>query len=122
VTFAGNEATAPQVVERYALFRAAELTVEHGYDYFIVIDRALNAQTVTHTGMPKTSSSTDSWTDWTTGARGTTTTSVTTQDIHTGTEHSAMKTIRMFKGAKPADDLQVYDAKSMVEMMGPSIK
>ena len=36
VTFTGNYNTAPETVDQYALFRSAELTVAHGFDYFIV--------------------------------------------------------------------------------------
>jgi len=121
VIFSGNEATSVDVVERYALFRAAELTTEKGYDYFIVLDRNIEAQTITHTGPPMTNSSTEPWSDPLTGAHGTVTTTTTTRDIDTGTAHSSMKMIRMFKGQKPADMTQSYDAKAMLKLMSQSI-
>ncbi len=37
VTFSGNYETAPQTVEQYTLYRAAELTVGSGFDYFVVV-------------------------------------------------------------------------------------
>jgi hypothetical protein len=37
VTFAGNYQTPRQVVEQYALYRAAELTSAAGFDYFVVL-------------------------------------------------------------------------------------
>ncbi|GAA0282676.1 hypothetical protein GCM10009127_25100 [Alteraurantiacibacter aestuarii] len=39
VTFSGNSLTSRDRVEGYLLYRAAELTVQNGYDYFIIIDR-----------------------------------------------------------------------------------
>jgi hypothetical protein len=36
VTFTGNFDTPTQTVDQYALYRCAELTNQHGYDYFIV--------------------------------------------------------------------------------------
>ncbi len=36
VTFTGNWDTPTQTVDQYALYRSAELTVDHGFDYFIV--------------------------------------------------------------------------------------
>ena len=39
VTFAGNCFTSRERVERYLLYRAAELTLEKDYDWFTVIDR-----------------------------------------------------------------------------------
>jgi len=40
VTFAGNSMTSRERVETYLLYRAAELTVERGYDSFTIVDRA----------------------------------------------------------------------------------
>ena len=39
VSFAGNTVTSRDTVERYLLFRAAELTLANGYDYFVMADR-----------------------------------------------------------------------------------
>lgn len=39
VSFAGNSLTSRDTVERYLLYRAAELTVEQGYDWFETADR-----------------------------------------------------------------------------------
>ena len=41
VTFAGNMLTTRERVESYLLFRAAELTVEQGFDWFVVVDREM---------------------------------------------------------------------------------
>jgi hypothetical protein len=35
VTFTGDYDTPTQTVDQYALYRSAELTVDHGFDYFI---------------------------------------------------------------------------------------
>jgi hypothetical protein len=39
ISFAGNSATSRQTVENYLLYRAAELTVQTGHDWFEVVDR-----------------------------------------------------------------------------------
>jgi hypothetical protein len=39
VTFDGNTLTSRERVEGYMLYRAAELTVQNGYDWFRVVDR-----------------------------------------------------------------------------------
>lgn len=44
ITFAGDGATAPELVEDYALLRAAELAVENGYDWFRIIGRSMDAE------------------------------------------------------------------------------
>ncbi len=118
VTFTGNQQTSAEVVGRYAIYRAAEITVDKGFDYFIVIDRDNSSATVVTTGPPMTSTGAPQ-TDLV--AHTTTTTTTTTQTVQVGTMHTSTKTIRMFKGQRPADNAQAYDAKSMVAMMAPSI-
>ena len=39
VTFAGNDLTGRETVETYLLYRAAELTIAQGYDWFETVDR-----------------------------------------------------------------------------------
>jgi len=45
VSFGGNSLTDRETVETYLLYRAAELTVEQGYDYFEVVERATDTDT-----------------------------------------------------------------------------
>lgn len=45
VTFQGNSLTQRETVERYLLYRAAELTREAGYDWFEMVDRDTDRQT-----------------------------------------------------------------------------
>lgn len=40
VSFGGNSLTDRETVENYLLYRAAELTVQQGYDHFILVNRA----------------------------------------------------------------------------------
>ena len=47
VTFAGNSLTSRETVERYLLYRAAELTVENGYDWFAMADRRTDRESRT---------------------------------------------------------------------------
>ncbi|MGF1464138.1 MAG: hypothetical protein ACFB2Z_13450 [Maricaulaceae bacterium] len=43
VQFSGNSLTDRQTVETYVLFRAAELTLQNGYDYFTIVLRDIDA-------------------------------------------------------------------------------
>ena len=45
VTFAGNSLTSRERVERYLLFRAAQLTTHQGFDWFQAVDRHTSRQT-----------------------------------------------------------------------------
>jgi hypothetical protein len=51
ISFDGNSLTDRETVETYLLYRAAELTVEEGYDHFMVVTRATDEDTrVTSSG------------------------------------------------------------------------
>ncbi len=52
VSFGGNSLTDRETVETYLLYRAAELTVENGFDYFEVVTRATDTQTQTYGHSP----------------------------------------------------------------------
>ncbi len=45
ITFRGNSSTARETVENSLLYRAAELTVQGGYDYFVVVENETEART-----------------------------------------------------------------------------
>jgi hypothetical protein len=41
IKFVGNSATSRETVEEYALYRAAEVTLENGHDYFKVVSKEI---------------------------------------------------------------------------------
>ena len=45
ITFRGNSATDRETVETYLLYRSAELTLQNGHDYFVVIERDTESHT-----------------------------------------------------------------------------
>lgn len=45
VTFTGNPSTPRETVQNYLLYRAAELTVQEGFDYFTIVDRDVERST-----------------------------------------------------------------------------
>jgi hypothetical protein len=126
VTYAGDNTMPPDLVDRYALYRSAEVTVAKGFDYFVVMDGQANASTMTNVmqnaGTPTTTIEHDI--DPQTGKMipVAVTTSNPSYMTTTSTAHTVTKTIRMFKGARPTDQTQAFDAKSMVTMMAPSIQ
>ncbi|HEY2658477.1 MAG TPA: hypothetical protein VGI79_02065 [Caulobacteraceae bacterium] len=48
VTFRGNSMTSRETVETYLLYRAAELTVNQGYDWFQTVDRTTDKHSETY--------------------------------------------------------------------------
>ena len=125
VTFSGNNNTTDDVVNRYALYRGAELTTQHGFDYFVVLDNndvAALTSTVNHnnTHETKIEHTIDPQTGKSIPVAVTTNSGSST--VTTQASHTVTKTIRMFTGSRPADNPDAYEAKSMVTMMAPSIQ
>lgn len=102
ITFAGNSQTPRQVVEDYLLYRAAEVTLANGYNYFIMADQDTEGDTryqnqiINYGGFGSYR--------WGPGfgiGVGTTT---------ARTEYEGQANIVMFKGAKPTQDVKAFDA------------
>ncbi|MEM9063090.1 MAG: hypothetical protein AAGD13_21720 [Pseudomonadota bacterium] len=112
VTFAGNTKTPRQTVENYLLYRAAEVTLESGHDWFQVAERDTEVQTRFRglsTGF---------------GPFFTSSGLVLSSTKHSGrasNRYEAFANIVVFDGEKPADDPDAYDAKSVIESLGPLI-
>lgn len=118
VTFTGNSLTPRDRVENYLLFRAAEITLQSGHDYFVVVDLQTDASTTYRTsfdGRPDYGyyrrhryypppyygsgfASTDAFTSYT-----------------------AYAVIVVFSGQKPTTDVKAFDARDLVQNLGPQI-
>jgi hypothetical protein len=125
VTFCGNDQTTDDIVNRYALYRAAEITTQRGFDYFVVLDNndvAALTSTVNHNNTKQTEiqHTVDPRTGKVIPVAVTTTSGSST--VTTTAAHTVTKTVRMFAGVRPTDNPDAYDARSMVTLMGPSIQ
>ena len=118
VTFAGNDLTAADTVQNYLLYRAAELTLDRGYDYFTVVDRNLDRSTA-YWGTGNTQLGSGYFTrrgDFIGGI------GVTTYSARPVDSYTAYADVVMFEGEKPADDVNAYDARSVLRQLGPTIE
>ena len=146
VSFYGNARTPVTTTDRYTLYRAAELTQEHGFDYFRVEDAkssaetgSTNSTTGTTTVVPTTTldvannpsvlpvpaGSIGTGLAGTTTATATTTTQVTSSVVSSSSSYTlftSQRTIRMYHGTPPADAPNVYSAAAIVNLMKPYIK
>jgi hypothetical protein len=118
VSFAGNSATALDAVQDYALYRAAELTLANGHDYFKVVDRSTDSRS-SGVGGPRVGVGVGSGSSGSSlgvglstmlGGGGYAETYTVTLDILT------------FAGAKPADDQTAYDARELIQRLEPAIQ
>ena len=132
VEFAGNSITSQQTVERYLLYRSAQLTLKQGYDWFQSIDRHTNRQTSVYSDPdPYYAGFGDPYFGFYRpgfgwgygyfgdpffgGAGG-------GFNIEQVTRYNATVEILMQHGAKPADNPHAYDARSVIEHLQGSIQ
>lgn len=122
VSFAGNASTPRETVQNYLLFRAAEVTLESGHDYFRVVDQDLERRTRYHgTAYPygfyrpywALDRDDDIFPYPFYGPS-----SVTAYPID---QYRAFADILVFEGEKPADDVNAYDARDVVEQLRPTL-
>ena len=119
LSFSGNDLTSRDTVENYMLFRAAELTLADGYDWFEIINRDTDTKTRTVTtwdndpfygGMSWRFYRGGRWGRW--GYYGAF--SDWDRETYQFTRYEAFAEIVMHKGSKPDGQPNAYDARSVV--------
>ncbi len=137
VNFQGNSMTSRETVEGYLLFRAAELTVQQGYDWFNVIDRNTDKRVQTYVdpdplyrpwyggyGYWRPSwryyGRGFGWRTWDPfwgdpfwGDR---------MDVRTIERFETSAEIVLGRGPKPADDPRAFDARAVIDNLRPRIQ
>lgn len=138
VTFSGNTLTSRDTVEGYLLYRAAELTLQQGCDWFVIDDRRLEHDVRTHVTPdtfyhpwygPAYLYWTPSWRyrrphlGWSVWSpyRGDPFWA-SHVDVRTVERFEASAEISLRHGAKPADDPKTFDARQVIEALGPKIQ
>lgn len=117
VTFAGNSQTARGTVENYLLYRAAEVTVKSGFDYFVIADRETEPTRTyisSFDGYPGFGyyRYSPGWYGY--GGMGMSTTA-------TITSYQAYADIVMFSGTKPVANVHAFNARDVMAALGPNI-
>ncbi|RZF66326.1 hypothetical protein EWE75_00180 [Sphingomonas populi] len=133
VSFAGNGYTPRETVERYLLFRAAELTVQQGYDYFVLADRQTDKSTRTYaTPEPFVGGPYGGWGPaWSYYGRGFGWRSWSPFgggpywdrgiDVQTIDKFEAHAEIVLGHGPKPERNVRAFDAHDVIKNLGPTI-
>ena len=138
VTFTGNTVTSRDTVEGYLLYRAAELTLQNGGDWFAMVDRQTDTRQRTFVDAdpfyhPWYGPGFAYWRPvWRYRGRGAAWRTYDpwfggpfwgdTTDIETVQNFEATAEIVTHKGAKPADDARAFDAHAVVENLKPKIR
>ncbi|MEL7487373.1 MAG: hypothetical protein AAGJ87_09195 [Pseudomonadota bacterium] len=113
IIFRGDGATPPDIVEDFALLRAAELTVENGYDWFRVVGRDLNGEERggANVGLGVGSGSF--------GRRGGVSVGVGGDLGRVGSRRFFTARLEaLFGSGEKPDDGEVYDARSIIDSIG----
>ncbi|MCA8890124.1 MAG: hypothetical protein KDA46_14915 [Parvularculaceae bacterium] len=110
VSFAGDGATPPELVEDFALLRAAEIAVENGYDWFRVVGRSMDAEEKGGVGLGAGVG---------TGSYGRSSSVGVGVGGNLGTVgarrfYTARLEVLFGSGDMPADNAGVYDARSVI--------
>ena len=116
ITFAGNSATSLDTVRSYMLYRAAEVTLESGHDYFVVVDQNTQS-TTTYRGTGSTPFG------FGTGFRGNGGFGVgfSSFSAYPDDSFTAWADIVVGNGPKPADDLNAYDARDVLGRLDSAV-
>ena len=111
VEFKGNGYTSRERVEVFVLYRCAELTVEKGYDYFVISRGDTENQQQSVQTTPGTFDATTTGS----GRHYSTSGTYTPGQTVTFNKRTATAVIKMFKGEKPADQPGAFVARELME-------
>ncbi len=120
ISFSGNSLTPRETVENYLLYRAAEVTLASGNDYFIVADTDTERSTTYHTtfsgfgGHPGFHSFRHVHSH---GFGGFSTATARPRD-----RYQAFANIIVGKGEKPADTPEAYDARDVLQRLAGTVE
>jgi hypothetical protein len=123
IVFRGNSSTTREAVETFLLYRAAELTVESGFDYFIVSEQDTEANKRYSAAPPNPAFYGRYYYGygpyccafpyyaygWGWGSP------YDDYSMREYTRYTAIAFITMHKGSKPADNPQAFDARSVMD-------
>lgn len=135
VNFAGNSLTSRETVERYLLYRSAEVTVDQGFDWFSLVERETDRRTRTYVNPDPygpfgsygwwrpswryygSSWGWRRWDPWYGDPFW-----ADRMDTRTIEKFEASAEIVLGKGPKPAGDPRAFDARDVMTNLGPSIQ
>lgn len=115
-----NGFTNQQTTSMHALYRAAELTVENGFDFFVIASGANNSTSMAM-AMPGSSTSNTTVNAYGSTAYARTTTTYAPTTVVPMVFPNSTLTIKSFKGVKPEEATNAYDARAVMKYLGPQI-
>jgi hypothetical protein len=118
ISYLGQSGVLQTTADLYGMFRCAELTVEKGYDYFVVLEESSNKDINTNAS---NSLSTHTDPPGRSGAPAITTVRSTTT-VSTSSQYSTVRQIKVYRGSKPEENPHAYNAREVMSYLEPKIK
>jgi hypothetical protein len=115
VSFAGNAATTRQTTEDYLLYRAAELTVQTGHDWFEEVDRNTVQEYSGYGGSPQVGVGLGGGSNFGVGL------SLPLFGGGGGGRYTASMDILVHEGEKPQENSNAYHAFSVISRLQPKV-
>jgi hypothetical protein len=125
IIFAGNSVTSRRTVDTYLLYHAAEVTLATGHDWFVITDRDMDAAT-RYSGWVDSSPGFGFGPGWWGPGGGSFGgfgfgMGFGTVSAYPITRYTAQATIVVFSGEKPADNINAYDARDVIDRLRPTV-
>jgi hypothetical protein len=117
VSFSGNPSTPRETVQNYLLYRAAELTMQNGYDYFTVVERDVERSTRYYSQGYVDDFGFYDYPYYRRGFRRFYRPSFYSTSAYPVSEYSSVADIVMAEGEKPKGDPNAYDALDVVQQL-----
>jgi hypothetical protein len=115
ITFEGNSSTERSTLENYVLYRAAEITLEEGFDHFVLIDQSVESES-------KFRSDLDTYGPGFIGRRGFYYgTGYHNPTVRERKSYTAGAVFEARKGDKPANNENAYDARQIQQNLAAVI-
>jgi len=128
IKFSGNDYNSPQQARMYVLYRAAQVTIEQGYQYFVVVSSSdskeninLRTKKVTKTLYPSVRSDSTDYTDTEIESYSVSQSNVSNCANSAKCSSSNSAVIKMFNGDVPAGFPQAYVAEDVIAHYGYAI-
>ena len=118
MSFKGNGHTSKERVQLYLLYRCAQVTRQYGYDYFIVTNGGTEARTGYFSNYSANTTPSAFGTGNSAFASAQTYGFGATIPIR---KYGTDALIKMFKGHKPPDDPNAYNARETLQYLGPQL-
>jgi len=117
VSFLGNDLTPPETVDSYLLYRAAELTRQLGYDYFVITARGLVPAVDRRFGVYPSVGYFGGYSGDGFGVG----IGVGTGVVRPVGEYRAMADVLMLNGPFPGNDRSAYDPEAVLRYLQPVV-